>query len=228
MKNYVISARITAALTIISLAVTLIIHYGFHGTEADFWCNVWLAVFGSGLLTFITSCVGYTTEKRRTLESFSYSTHSLLHVINKYDLNWNLEKKIDFFLDYADIDKSLWDAYLGAIYFMCDPGRKKSKYIYQNIYKPILDLNRKVGSHEAHFIWHKDGSGKNNVVMTDFVTKIEALFMEKAVSKHTLDDGKEFQTTSVQNKLVYTTLQELNGRYYDIMYGKKQSKSEDV
>lgn len=228
MKNYVISTRITAALTCLSFVVTLIIHYGFHGAEAEFWCNVCLAVFGSGLLTFITSCIGYGTEKRRTLEGFSYSTRSLLHILNKYDLGWDLEKKIDFFLDYIDVDKSIWDAQLGAIYFMFDPGKEKFKYIYKKIYKPILDVNQKIAGHETHFRWHKDGSGKNNAVMAYFVGEIEPLFMERTANRHTLEDGQEFETTAIQNKLVHATLEELNGKYYDIMYNKKQIESEDA
>ena len=228
MKNYVISTRITATLSGLSFIVALILHYGFHEEEAEFWCNVCLAAFGSGLLTFITSCIGYAAEKRRTLEGFSYSTRFLLHVLNKYDLNWNLEKKIDFFLDYADIDESTWDAQLGSIYFMFDPGREKFKYIYWKIYKPILDLNRKIAAHEFHFKWHKDGSGKNDAVMTTFVDEIEELFMEKLICKHTLEDGQEMQATTIQNKLVHTALEELNGKYYDIMYGKKHAEREDT
>ncbi len=228
MKNYVISTRITAVLTCLSFVVSLFIHYGFHGAEAEFWCNVCLAVFGSGLLTFITSCIGYGTEKRRMLEGFSYSTRSLLHILNKYDLGWGLEKKIDFFLDYTDVDKAIWDSQLGAIYFMFDPGEEKFKYIYQKIYKPILDVNQKIAGHEAHFKWYKDGSGKNNEVMADFVGEIEPLFMEKTTNRHTLEDGHEFEITAIQNKLVHAILEELNGKYYDIMYNKKQIESEDA
>lgn len=224
MKNYVISTRITATLTCLSFVVALILHYWVHGEEAEFWCNVCLAAFGSGLLTFITSCIGYAVEKRHTLEGFSYSTRFILRVLSKYDLNWDLEKKIDFFLDYADIDESTWDVQLGAIYFMFDPGKKKFKYIYRKIYKPILDLNWKIAAHEFHFKWHKDGSGKNNAVMTTFVAEIEKLFMEKRTSKHTLEDGQELQSTFVKNNLVDSILGELNGKYYDLMYGKKGAK----
>ena len=71
MKNHVISIKVTAWLTGISLIALLIIHSDCQGREADFWCNICLAVFGSGLLSFITSCIGYSTEKVRTLEAFS-------------------------------------------------------------------------------------------------------------------------------------------------------------
>ena len=228
MRNYAISARITAILTLVSFAAAMILHYATNGEETEFWCNVCLAVFGSGLLTFITSWIGYFIEKSKTLENFSYSTRFLLHIINKYDLNWDLEKKIDFFLDYKDIDKSLWDSNLGAIYFLFDPSRKNFMYIYKKIYRPIVDLNLKVSDHEFHFIWYKDGSGKNDVVMQKFVKEIEALFMEETTKKHTLEDGRVLTTKGVYNKLVRTISAELNGRYYDIMYGKKRKESEDA
>lgn len=104
---------------------------------------------------------------------------------------------------------------------MYDPERKKFQYIYKNIYKPILDLNLKINDHEDHFKWHIDGSGKNDAVMTSFVLEIEALFIEKRINKHILSSGKELETTLVKKKLVDTVLLELNGKYYDIMYGKK-------
>lgn len=227
MKNYVISTRISAFLTCISLVAALILHYELSGEEAKFWCNVCLAVFGSALLTLITSCVGYLVEKQRTLESFNYSTRALLHIINKYDLNWSLERKMDFFLDYSDVDKSVWDAHLGAIYFLFDPGKITFKYIYQKIYKPISDINQIIASHIYHFKWHKNGSGKNDVVMRGFVTEIESLFMEEISSQPFFEDGETVQTKMVRNKLVYTALEELNGKYYEIMYSKIYSERED-
>lgn len=226
MRNYVLLIRVTAALTSLSFVITLIIHYGFCGSEADFWCNICLAIFGSGLLTFITSCIGYVSEKRRTMEGFAYSTRALIHMLNKYDLDWELERKIDFFLGYSDVDKALWDAQFGDIIFLYDPHKKKREYIYQAIYKPILDLNNAIARHDAHFKWHKDGSGKNDAVMAKFVLEIESLFMEKTTVEHAIGDGHTFQLTDIQNKLVHSVLEELNGKYYDIMYGK-QSKSED-
>ena len=85
-----------------------------------------------------------------------------------------------------------------------------------------------LAEHEAHYKWHKDGSGKNDVAMANFVNEIESLFMEKITSNHMLEDGQEFQTTTVQNKLVHSILEELNGEYYDMMYNKKQAESKNA
>ena len=225
MKKHVISIKATAWLTGVSLVALLVIHNDCRGREADFWCNIFLAVFGSGLLTFITSCIGYSTEKVRTLEAFSYSTRSLLHIINKYDLDWDLERKINFFLEYSDVDKSLWDGQLGAICFLWDPDREQFTYIFEKIYKPILDLNQKIAEHEWHFRWHLDGSGKNDRVMMDFISEIEPLFMKKITKEYPMDDGRTMNMTSTQNVLVHSILEELNGRYYDIMYHGKADQS---
>ena len=224
MKNYVIASRTTASLTIISFGFVVYIHYCCLGTEADFWCNVLLAIFGSALLTLITSIIGYFTEKRNTLENFSYSTRSLLHVINKYDVNWELEKKIDFYLTYVDIDKSLWDSRLGAIYFMNDLRRKKFNYRYNNISKPLLDFNQTVCKHEFHFRWHKDGSGKNEVVMAKFVSELENMFIKRTINECLLGNEGPYKMTSIENQLVSNTLLELNGRYYKLMYHTRDKK----
>lgn len=202
MKNYVISARVTAFLSIVSFSIIIYLHYFKSGEEIDFWCNVCLAIFGSALLTLITSIVGYYNEKRNTLENFAYSTRSLLHFINKYDVNWKLEKKIDFYIDYADIDKSLWDSQLGMIYFWWNFKFKDDyfNYIYNSIYKPIQDFNKATSEHEFHFRWHKDGTGKNDAVMTEFVSELEQLFIENISEELLLEDGEKVRNTLIKNK----------------------------
>ncbi len=228
MRNYVISVKATTVVTALSFIAALITHYVFHGNEAEFWCNVWLAVFGSGFLAAITSYIGYSYEKRRTMENFNYSTRGLLRILNKYDLKWDNEKKIDFFLDYLDVDKTLWDGQLGEICFLCDPKRQKFEYVYEKIYLPILSFNQKIAGHEFHFRWHKDGSGKNDAVMQEFIGELEMLFMKNKIVERETPDGEKFSMTIIQNKLVYTTLEELNGYYYELMYGKKQTKREKL
>ena len=108
---------------------------------------------------------------------------------------------------------------------MNDPQREKFIYIYQNIYKPIYDLNNKIAEHEWHFRWYQDGSGKNDKVMIDFISEIEPLFIEHIVKEYTMEDGKTMSIASTQNILVHSILEELNGRYYDIMYNRKETNS---
>ena len=226
MRNYVKAAKISAFLTIISFFIALTIHYLFEGKEADFWCNISLAIFGSGLLTYISALLGYYSEKRHVMEGFSYATKNMLHFLNKYDRNQELDKKIDFFIEYEDLDKSQWDAWLGDIYFMYDPRKEKFGYIYQSLYKPLLDLNQVIEKHQFHFRWHKDGSGKNDEAMKIFISEIESFLVEETKNNIMTDDGSEYEVASVRNRIVYKELDERNGRYYDIMYNHNGREKE--
>lgn len=215
MRTYAICSRVTAILTVSSFMLIIILHYLCQGIEIEFWSNIALAIFGSSILAFITSIIAYFAEKRIALEGLWFSTKTLLHYINKYELNWDLEKKIDFYINYIDIDKSLWDANIGTIYFLNDFGRTCQNYIYDYIYSPINKFNQEVQKHEFHFRWHKDGSGKNDRIMEKFVSEIEDMFMEKIPVQH------PYITFSIQNKLVKSILKELHGKYYYMMYHKK-------
>ena len=177
-----------------------------------------MAIFGSSILAFITSVIGYFAGKRNALERLWFSTKTLLHDINKYELNWDLEKKIEFYLNYIDIDKSLWNANIRTIYFLNDFRRTCRNYIYDYIYSPINKFNQEVQKHEFHFRWYKDGSGKNDRVMEKFVSEIEDMFMEKIPVQH------PFITFSIQNKLVKSILKELHGKYYYMTYHKNYMK----
>lgn len=219
MRAYAICSRVTAILTVSSFIVTIILHYLCKGIEFEFWSNIVLAIFGSSILAFITSAIGYFSEKRNALEGFWSSTMTLLHYINKYELNWDLEKKIDFYLNYIDIDKSLWDLNFGTIYFLIDFGRTDQNYIYEYIYSPINKFNQEVQNHEFHFRWHKDGSGKNDRVMKAFVSELENMFMEKISVQHS------FITVLIQNKLVKSILKELHGKYYYMIYHKNHIRN---
>lgn len=169
MKTYAVSIRITGLLTIITVLLACLFHYGFNSDEFAFWVNVSLGVFGSSLLTLITSCVGYSAEKKRTLEGFWYSTRDLIRAINKYDYQWETDEKVRFFLDYADIDKTVWDMQLGSFYFFYDKGKKDFDFIYKSIYRPIIEFNQEIGKHNWHFRMHLYGKGKNDAVMAEFV-----------------------------------------------------------
>lgn len=220
MRNYAISIRITLMMTLISFVGVMIVHYGFCGKEPEFWVNVLLAIFGSGLLTAISSFVGYFYEKRRSLESFLYSTRGFLRFLNKYDSDWEIEKKIDFYLDYLNSDKSSWDMQLGDIYFLYDPERKKFKYIYHKIYSPLAKLNELIGDHELHFSSFKSSKCPNYKAMQIIIDEVETYFLD--ISTAEVDDGNnKIPCTWAKPKLTRQIRDELSGYYYILMYGKK-------
>lgn len=198
--------------------VVLLAHYMANTEEAEFWCNVGLALWGSGVLSLISAIGGYLEDRRRVLNAFSVRTRQILHEIRKYELKWSRERKIDFFMDYREKDFTEWKSILNEIAFLKDRGGKEFRYIYDNIYEPIQRLNFAVEEHWYHFRWHKDGSGKSDVEMDIFINELEDIFLENKITELELDEEK-IQYHTIRNCLVDDVFAELNGHYLDIMYG---------
>lgn len=220
MKVYKNAIIATGIITLISFLASFI--FNFYTQVNSFWCNALLGIFGSSLLTLLTSTIGYRVERRKTFEGFSYATKEILHALNKYQVSWSLEEKIDFFLNYHDISKIEWDRYYGDFSFIADFRGKNRRYIYEQIYTPILRVNQAINNHVWHFRYYKDGSGKNDKVLGKSIEEIEALFIETTISEiDTNEKGDPVTMTSTKNKIVHTIQEELNEKYYQLMYGKK-------
>lgn len=216
MTVYKKSFYVTAVLAICSLFLAAILNYNY---DESFWCNVMLGVFGSSLLAAITSLIGYFSERRKSMESFYTESLKLINRFNKYQTDFNLNQKIDFFLDLAEYDTTDWDSSYGDMDFFVNKNRK---YVFEKVYKPIQDVYRKSCSHSWHFRMHKNGTGSNTAVMENFISEIEPAFIE---CKH-FEYGEEPEKVSgdsIKNKLVEDMLLELNGRYYELMYGKRKA-----
>lgn len=128
-----------------------------------------------------------------------------------------------FFLNYHDISKADWDRYYGDFSFIADVQGENRCYIYTKIYEPILKLNQTINKHVWHFRWYEDGTG-NNKVVGKFVKEIETQLIEETVEiagteMSNVDGGITMTTT--KNKLVCDIQREINGKYYQLMYGKK-------
>lgn len=220
MRIYRNSIFITGVLSAVSIALAAILNFA---TFADaFWCNALLGLFGSGILTLITSIIGYCVERRRIFEGFSYATKTILKDINKYQMDWPLETKVDFFINYHNDFGSEWDKYYGDFCFLFDWRGKKRKYIYDKIYSPIRNTTNIIGTHIWNFRWHNDGSGRNDAVISKMVKEVEDTFMLVTVEKP--DSESDFTMTGVRNKLVNDVLSELNSRYYNLMYPNAAKK----
>lgn len=230
MSIYKKTIGLTGFITILSFVVCLVLHYLFMSEEAEFWCNVVLGIFSGALLTLLSSVIGYRVERKRVLENFFYYTNKILKQINQYQMNMTLEEKIDLLLEYADSDKIEWDSCLGEIDFLFDFGKKNYKYIYNSIYKPLWELQVAIQKHYWHFKWYKDGTGKNDKVMEEFLKEIEPLILDREEMKTPIEtdqNGKAIKyltATAVTNRIVSSTNKELTGKYYTLMYGKKAEK----
>ena len=226
MQTYRNATVITALLTLLSLIGAI----AFNSMLCidPFWSNLLLGVFGSGLLTFITSVVGYRVERKKTFEGFSYATKQILKCVNKYQSSWLLEEKIDFFLMLHDMNWSDWDRYFGDFCFLFDFGHKNRTYIFQKIYHPLQEIDYKINYHTWHFRWYKDGSGRNAKVVEKFVQEIEDLIIETKDIQ--VNEGEKLSETTTgfpivetRNKVAMEILEELNGEYYRLMSGKSLS-----
>lgn len=226
MRPYKRLTIICGIISLLSLVICLVLHYFVLGEESNFWINVCLAIFGSALLSALTSLVTYFHERRSTLEGFMYHCKNLLRFLNKYQVSMSLEDKMKFYLDYYDLDKSAWDAAYGNMDFFTEKVIGNRKYIYEKLYLPMHRFNQAVSNHIWHFRWYFDGSGKNIPAMEMFVEQLEQHLLyrdEKSISTDFDETGRTIafcEATSLESKLVREISKELNGKYYEIMYGK--------
>lgn len=230
MRAYKKYVYFTALVSVVSFVPTILLHYLIPCSESDFWIDVCLGIFSGAILTLITSIISYSHERRRTLESFVYHTCQILNCLNKYQESMSIEQKLNFYLDYIKLDKSAWDMDLGNMDFFFERITNNRKYIYEKIYKPIIDFNHAVLKHEWHFRWYLEGSEKNDEVMEKFLFELQDYLIIKTESKFPIeydDNGNVIEyckCSSSTSKLVADISKELNGRYYDIMYGTKVAK----
>ena len=221
MRNYAISIYITTPLTIVALSAAMLLHYCATGANADFWCNVCLGIFGSGLLTVLVSCVGYASEKKKTMEGFFYNTLDILRFLSRYDGNWERDRKIDFFICYGDMNLDSWDMCYGDMLFLFDFSKKKMKYVFEKIYSPIISFNKIVGNRCYHLRLYKNGDSNNTAVIDKMLAEIESLLIteEKSVVE---SEGRQITVTHEKSQLTNPVLKELYDGYYNLMYRKSQ------
>lgn len=222
---------ILAVITIVSFASAMLLEYSPIRDEVEFWVNVLLGIFSGAFLTVITSIISYQNDKRKTLENFYCHTKQLLSFLDKYQENMSIEQKLHFYLDYFDFDQDAWNSDFGEIDFFFDFDNRNKAYIYDSIYKPLLDFNDAIANHVWHFRWYLDGTGKNETVIKLFLDELQLYLLEKGVKEF----PKEYDTngnTISTCKMVFTTPKltrkirnELSGHYYEIMYGRKSKEN---
>lgn len=217
MRIYKRSVIITGIISIVALAFAIILNYVVN---EEFWCNVCLGLFGSSILTLITSIIGYFAEKRNCMDSFYIETIKFLNKFNRYQIDLKLDDKIAFFLEMADYDKTNWDMDFGKMDFF---NNKQREYIYYNIYTPLIKARKTITDHAGQFRMHKNGTEKNEPAMFALVENIEKSFLSQKKYHLPMENNKKIIVTDAHNRIVDDILKELNGRYYKIMNGKKRA-----
>lgn len=232
MRPYKRLAIICVIFAVISLGIAMLLNFAFSGLNLDFWVNIFLGIFGSAVLTLLNSIVFYQYERRKTLENFTYQTQQILKKLNEYRGDMPLNQKINFFLEYNDLDKTVWDTDFGEMDFFFECLHGHQKYIYEKIYRPILEFNKSVVNHIWQFRLHLDGTGTNERAMQSFVSELEEILIQKTEQKVPVkyDDkgnvtGTVLYITSCP-RLCDQIVTELSGRYSDIMYSKKKYRGD--
>ncbi len=222
MRVYGNTIKVMTVISLLSLVFAFMIRGNIN---LAFYYDISMSVFGGAVLTLITSIVGYRVERRQAMETFSTYVKKHLNKINKAAKTASLEQKIDFYINFTDSElPDLGDAY-SKINFLFDKCNKNRDYIFNKIYLPIQELENKINHYAPNFRWYKDGSGKNEKAMCQIVNEIEELLFE--VKRYEYKENRKLITgESVNNKLVKSINEELNNRYYILMYGKKAYNEE--
>lgn len=219
----------TSILTLLSLTVAIKINC-CYGTRYDFEENIFLAIFGSAAITVLTSIITYFYERQKTLKNFLYHTVELIKFLNRYQADFSLVKKVQFYVDYYDLNKYMWDNDYGDIDFFFDRITKSRKYIYDSICRPIFDFTESVTNYVWDFRCYLDNSGKNDEVIKKYIEELESYLIKKVEKEIPVEYNEDnipisySKVKSFSPKLAKNISDELNGRYYTIMYGEKAKK----
>lgn len=210
MTNYKYAAGITLLLWLISL----ILYVVFYCEDCNFWSNIFIGVFGSSILSFITSVIAYRQQRKATLEKFYNRTNELLHFWSKYFFIESTEEKVEYFLEYCDFSRFEWDEAYGDMDFFGDWFRRRIKYrnyICEKIYGPICKVSDTVSSSDRERYLRHYKRGVKNQEIFDMCDKEYKEGLDKYLLSSDPDRNIDYH---------------LGHYYYRIMYGKRKCRKE--
>lgn len=94
-------------------------------------------------------------------------------------------------------------------------------YIYEAIYKRIVDLRNRIAEKSFHFMEYMKAKNGNLHVMELFIKEIDKEIMSREYKVISNEDGSTCRVSSSHNKFIKEIDDEINGRYFKIMYGRK-------
>ena len=217
MRNSKIAIICSSILSIIALIISILL----NACDKEFASNVFSGIFASSLLTLMISIINYITERRRVLEAFYISARKAVGNINKFENDGDLEQSIDTLLLMNQFDYTSFDVSYGEMCFFFK-NKSTHKYIYQKIYKPIMDLSDKINEKCWHFGIYRKAKNGNKQVMRILIDELDSIIMTHNTKIFTQEDGSQIKPVYTENRFVKELEKELIGRYYDIMYMKKR------
>lgn len=206
----------SAILSAVSLAVS-IITYSVDFMKCEYISTLFSGVFASGILALLIAIINYRSERRKTLEKFySYARKAAVN-FNKFEYGSNIERSMDSVLQINQFDYVELDNAYGDIEFIFKD-KAKRKYIYDKIYKPILDCRNLITEKTFHFMEFKKSTNGNRRVMQMFLDEIAEVLLIQKEQKMFDVPGYSSLIKTVQSRLSAQIMDELNGEFYKIMY----------
>lgn len=214
-----------AILIILPLTIAaLLLAWVSDKVNYSFGSNVFLGIFGSGLLTVMVASINYTTERRKTLEAFWSYGHKVIKNLNRYSADDDLDTAIDIILQMKDFDYQPFDDAYGEICFLFH-NKKMRKEITERIYAPIMEVRKSISDKSFHFALYKKATNGNRNVMTAFVAEIDELLIERKEHRYPQENGEVFTVKEVSTYKVHNLLTEFNDYYYYVMYPWKKKEA---
>jgi len=205
---------------VIICVFSIIIAFIFNKYNVGFWVNIFIGIFSSGVLALILSIIGYQIERMKTLEEFYTYVLKAIANFNRFENNGDPQYTMDIVLKINDFDYTALDMSYGNIDFMFANNTHR-KYIYDRIYKRVCNLKHIINDKSFHFKEYKKAINGNLPVMELFIKKIDEEIMARKREDITNEDGSVCIVSSSYNKFNNEIMDELNGKYYKIMYGRK-------
>ena len=203
--------------------IALLLAWNFDEIGCSFWSNVFLGVFGSGLLTAMVAVINYITERRTALETFWTLGHKAARNFNRYPLDGTDNEKADAVLLMNEFDfQSFGDAYAGIDFLF---GNKKvRKRIYSELYSPIRDAGHKLALYTAKISRLRRYAPENAAVLQSYIKELDEIFIEEYTEKYAYQDSTTLTVTNQCNRLTDMCYDRFNGFYWKIMYPLKRQE----
>ena len=220
MRENKIAIICSSVISLASLAASIILHC----CNCDYTSNLFAGIFASGVLTLMIAAINYSVARRRTLESFYSYAQKAVSNYNLFENDGDLERSIDSVLRMNQFDYLALDTAYGDMCFLFHD-KANRRYVYEKIYSQTLTLRNLISEKSFHFREYRKAVNGNKPVMRNFIEEIDSAIMERK----TIDISNVDVTTSmtsVRNRVVQQLKTELNGKYYELMYGKKRTKEE--
>ena len=206
----------------------LVMAWLFDNWRSSFWSNVFLGIFGSGLLTVMVAAINYVTERRKALETFWTYGHKAVRTINRYPIDGTDGEKADTVLLMNEFDfQSFGDAYADIDFLF---GNKRArKRIYSELYSPIRDIGHKLAAYANKISRLRRYAPDNTGVLRSYIKELDEIFIEEYTEEYAYQDSSTLTVTNRCNKLTDMYYDRFNGFYWKIMYPlKKQEEKENA